>query len=88
MGTGYTLILAMTDVAKKYTRCSGSSTFAVAGGTTTPVSVDIACLLPQSVSVGAPAVPVPMPAVALLAVALLATGSFFAGRGRRRRGSE
>jgi hypothetical protein len=88
VGTGYTLTLAMTDVAKKFTGCSGSSTFAVAGGTTTPVSVDIACHLPQSISVGPPAVPVPMPAVALLAVALLATGSFFAGRGRGRTGSD
>ena len=83
-GTGYTLTLTMTDVAQKFTSCAGTSTFAVVGGTTTPVGVDVACHLPQSVAVGPPAVPVPMPAVVLLAVALLATGSFAAGRGRTR----
>jgi hypothetical protein len=83
-GTGYTLTLTMTDVAKKFTSCAGSSTFAVVGGTTTPVIVGVSCHLPQSVAVGPPTVPVPMPAVVLLAVALLATGSFTAGRGRRR----
>lgn len=84
VGTGYTLTLTMTDVAKKFTSCAGTSTFAVVGGTTTPVSVGVSCHLPQSVAVAPPAVPVPMPAVALLAVALLATGATGAGRRRDR----
>ena len=68
-GTGYTLALSAIDVAKKFSSCSGSSTVAVTGGATTPVSVAIDCRL------ASPAVPVPMPAVVLLAVVLLATGA-------------
>ena len=67
-GTGYTLALSATDVAKKFSSCTGSSTVAVTGGATTPVSVAIDCRLTPL------AVPVPMPAVVFLAVFLLATG--------------
>jgi hypothetical protein len=81
-GTGYTLALAASDVGKQFTSCAGSSTVAVTGGTTTPVSVNIDCRLPP---VGAPpAVPVPMSAVVLLAVALLATGATATGQSGRR----
>ncbi len=83
-GTGYTLALTMTDVAKKFTSCAGSSTFNVVAGTTTPVSVQIDCRLPQTTTVNPPAVPMPASAVALQAVALLAAGAFAAGRGRGR----
>jgi hypothetical protein len=74
-GTGYTLALTTTDVAKTFTSCAGSSTVAVTGGTTTPVSVAIECRLPSNVVTTPPAVPIPMPAVVLLAVVLLATGA-------------
>jgi len=81
-GTGYTLALAANDVGKKFTSCAGSSTVAVTGGTTTPVSVNIECRLPP---VNAPPpVPVPISAVVLLAVALLATGATATGQSGRR----
>jgi hypothetical protein len=82
-GTGYTLALTASDVGKKFTSCAGSSTVAVTGGATTPVSVGIECRLPPAVT-QPPTVPVPMPAVALLAVALLATGASATRRGGRR----
>ena len=81
-GTGYTLTLTATDVAKKFASCAGSSTVAVTAGATTPVSVAIECRLPPVVP--PPTVPVPMPAVALLAIALLATGARATRRGGRR----
>lgn len=82
-GTGYTLALTASDVGMKFTSCAGSSTVAVTAGTTTPVSVNIECRLPQTVT-QPPTVPVPMPAVALLAVALLAAGATATRRGGRR----
>ena len=84
-GTGYTLTLAATDVAQKFTSCAGSSTVAVTAGATTPVSVAIECRLPPVATTTPPAVPVPMPAVALLAVALLAMGAMATRRGGGRR---
>ena len=81
-GTGYTLALSASDVAQKFTSCTGSSTVAVTAGATTPVSVNIECRLPPAPP--PPSVPVPMPAVALLAVALLATGATATRRGGRR----
>jgi hypothetical protein len=68
-GTGYTLALSAIDVAKKFSSCTGSSTVAVTGGATTPVSVAIDCRLAP------PVVPIPMPAVVLLAGVLLAFGA-------------
>ena len=82
-GTGYTLALTASDVAKKFTSCAGRSMVAVTGGTTTPVSVNIECHLPSLVTTP-PAVPVPMSAVVLLAVALLATGATATRHDRRR----
>jgi hypothetical protein len=72
-GPGYTLTLTTTDVAKTFTSCAGSSTVAVTGGATTPVSVAIECRLPAVPP--PPAVPIPMPAVVFLAVVLLAVGA-------------
>jgi len=83
-GAGYTLALTATDVANKFTSCAGSSTVAVIGGATTPVSVAIECRLPPAVTPPPPSVPVPMPAVALLAVALLAAGATATRRSGRR----
>jgi hypothetical protein len=74
-GTGYTLALTTNDVAKTFTSCAGSSTVAVTGGATTPVSVAIECRLPSAGVTTPPAVPIPMPAIVLLAVVLLATGA-------------
>jgi hypothetical protein len=82
-GPGYTLALTASDVGMKFTSCAGSSTVAVTGGTTTPVSVNIECRLPPQVT-PPPSVPVPMPAVALLAIALLATGAMATRRSGRR----
>ena len=82
-GTGYTLALTASDVGMKFTSCAGSSTVAVTGGATTPVSVNIECHLP-AVSQPPPTVPVPMSAVVLLAVALLATGATATRYDRRR----
>jgi hypothetical protein len=82
-GTGYTLALTASDVAKKFTGCAGSSMVAVTGGATTPVSVNIECHLPPLVT-PPPSVPIPMPAVALLAIALLATGATATRRSGRR----
>jgi hypothetical protein len=83
-GTGYTLALTASDVAKKFTSCAGSSMVAVTGGATTPVSVNIECRLPPLVT-PPPSVPIPMPAVVLLAVALLASGTAATRHGGRRR---
>ena len=82
-GTGYTLALTASDVAKNFTSCAGSSMVAVTAGATTPVSVNIECRLPPLVTTP-PSVPIPMPAVALLAVALLASGAAATRRGGRR----
>jgi hypothetical protein len=80
-GTGYTLALTASDVGMKFTSCAGSSTVAVTGGSTTPVSVNIECHLPPVPP--PPTVPVPMSAVVLLAVALLATGATATRHGGR-----
>ena len=82
-GTGYTLALAAVDVGKKFTSCAGSSTLAVTGGATTPVSVNIDCRLPPLVT-PPPSVPVPMSAILLLAFALLASGAAATRQGGRR----
>lgn len=83
-GTGYTLALTATDVAKKFTGCSGSAPVAVTAGAVTPISVDIACHLPvTTVVTPPPQVPIPLPAVVLLAAALLYAGTLASGRRRR-----
>ncbi|HVT06896.1 MAG TPA: hypothetical protein VHO67_05545 [Polyangia bacterium] len=85
VGTGYQLTMSASDPTHQLTGCSGTATFDVTAGGTTPVPIAIQCHVTPP-----PAVPIPLPAVLSLAVALLAAGwrAADAAAVKRRRGAK